>query len=204
MNSIIFIIDSSDSVNNHVENYVKTINSIIDEQKQLNPDLLITIAFFNQTLRYRDINSPIKNINHVTIQDINPQWTTSLYDNVSIILHNMSKFYNVNDQKPPVVVILTDGEDTSSHRLELKHLVLQIGLSKIKGWKYVFLGTDDKSMSIGEEIGSNICIRYNQNEKSFSSIPKLLTKIIREKIYENENVDFDLRNITNSILNMKI
>jgi hypothetical protein len=204
MNSIIFIIDSSESVNNYVENYVKTINSIIDEQKKLNPDLLTTIAFFNQTLRYRDINCPIKNINHITNQDINPQWTTSLYDNVSIILHNMSKFYDVNDQIPPVVVILTDGEDTSSHRLELKHLVLQIGFTKLKGWKYVFLGTDEKSMTVGKEIGANICIRYNQNENSFSNIPKLLAEVIKEKIYENENINFDIRSLTKSILNMKI
>lgn len=201
VDNIIFIIDSCISVKEYIESYTKMINSILDKQRQINPNTVVTCIFFDDTINYKYINCPIYDIK---IEDISLKEGRSIFDNVCVIINFMLKMYKVNKQNPPVVIILTNGEDQTSSRLELKHLNLQVGLAKTKDWKFIFMGNDLNSVKIGKYSGCNVCVNYDHSEKCLENISELYCEIEKYKIYNENNIDFDIRDVTSCLSEMKI
>ena len=202
-NSIIFIIDNSSSVQPYLNSYVSAINGIVTLQKKENPDTLLTCATFNDAINYLCINKSIREINReVSADDIRPTGLTAFYDNVSAILRNTSEFFSNNKQKAPLVIILTDGDDTSSRHLTEKQTMLQVQMCKAKGWKFIFLGVTETSIKLGRYLGFDVCILYNTKENSFKDIPEAVSHFIKNK--NDGHVDVDIRDLTDCMDSMNI
>jgi hypothetical protein len=201
--SLIFIIDTSYSVNHILENYVKSINNIIDVQLSINPTTKFSIVTFNTKEKYICINEVIGNTKRrITRDDLNPTGFTALYDSVSAILIHLNNFFKINKSEPPLVIILTDGDDTSSKLLTRKHLYLQICRNKAKGWKFIYLGVTENSLQLGRDIGSDISILYNTSEDCFSFLPNVFKELFSKPIVSN--VQIDLNEIMENMKNLKI
>ena len=185
-NSVIVIADKSGSLYPYSSLYLKTINDLIKLDCIINTHL--SLIFFNDDIQYLHVNHPAKNI---SVDKISFEGETAFYDNVSAIINRMLKFYKFNNQKPPIVIILTDGEDNCSRKLKKEHLTLQIAIAKSYKWQFIFLGVNEKCVGIGKEIGCDSCILYDFSEKSLNDIPKLISSLFKEKVVPN--MDFDLR-----------
>lgn len=202
--SIILIIDTSYSINHILDNYFKSINSIIDEQLSINKFTKYSIITFNDEQKILCINEQIGiSKRRLSRDDLKPNGFTRLYDSVSSILVHFDKFYEKNSESP-TVIILTDGDDTASKKISLSQLYLQIARNKQKGWKFIYLGITEKSLKIGREIGANITILYNTSHESFSFLPQLMKDIFIKNIGENENTEIDISDILKNMSNLKI
>lgn len=203
MNNIIFIIDNSQSVEPYMKDYIASINGILEKQKHINRDGLLTCVTFNDSINYLCINKAIREINReVSSDDIRPSGLTAFYDNISAILRNMSQFFSNNKQSPPVVIILTDGDDTSSRHLTERQTMLQVQMCKANGWKFIFLGVTEKSINLGRYLGFDVCILYNTKEKSFNDIPETVSHFLGDG--RNVQADVDIRDLTDSMDTMNI
>lgn len=202
-NSIIFIIDNSHSIQPYINSYTHAINGIIKIQKNENPNSVLSCVTFNDNIKYLCLNKPIRDIEReVDPEDIRPTGLTAFYDNVSAILRNMCDFYNKNIQDPPVVIILTDGDDTSSKHLTEKQTMLQVQTCKAYGWKFIFLGVSESSIKIGKYLGFDTCILYNTKENSFNDIPHTVSHFIKNT--NKEHIDVDIRDLSDLITNMNL
>lgn len=198
--SVVFIIDRSSSVQPYLEPYLKTINGIL---RNFSPNTLLTAAVFNECVHYLCINLPLHKIDRpVGPEDIRPTGLTAFYDNVSAIINRLIAFYENNRQKAPIVIILTDGDDTCSKRIKKQQMALQIAMAKARGWQFIFLGVTENSVHIGREIGCNTCILYNTTEKCFTEIPNVLGKLLSDR--NIPDIDLDLRDLTEVLSNVKI
>lgn len=202
MNNLILIADISDSVKQYLELYIKTINSIIESQRINNPKSLFSYINFNTSVDYYCVNKRLDLILPIEKNDIKPFGMTAMYDCLFKIIHDMQEFYKVNKQSPPLIIILTDGDDNASRISNVQKLALQIAMTKAFGWKYVFLGVTEQSMLIGKQIGCDTCIIYNPTEKSFGNITNLMSDIFRNNQLPKE--DLDLRELENCFEEMKM
>ncbi len=187
---IILIVDNSASVSQYSEQYIRVINSLIQD----NPNTNITCVVFNDRVRYlctcTNTNSITKSI---SADDIKPAGMLALYDCVSGIIHRMLSFYEKTKKKRPLVVILTNDVDTASKRLTIKQAFLQIAMAKVQGWKFVFFGCTRESVRIGRLLGCNVCVLYDKTDKSFNTIPYFLSECHKQII--SEDFDSDIREI---------
>lgn len=199
---VIFIIDNSYSVLQYHEQYLKTINSLIQIQKNVNPNSLITCILFNEHINYVHIGKPIKDVPDITLKQLESTGMTAFFDCVGSILVNISMFFEKTERNSPLVVILTDGVDTCSKRLNIKHVAFQIAKTKLEGWKFIYFGCTEESVKVGKLIGCNVNAFYNTTEQSFKNIPLLLSQIQQENIARD--ADFDIRQLENSMATMSV
>jgi hypothetical protein len=136
----------------------------------------------------------------MNIDDLNPSGLTAFYDNVTITINKMCSFYKKTLQQYPIVIILTDGDDTCSKTLSMRDTAVQIALAKQIGWYFIFLGVTENSINIGRQIGCDICIKYTCSENSFEKIPNIIGKLLEG----NNNIDTDIIDLTDSMLKTNI
>jgi len=202
--NVILVIDTSHSVLQYVTPYLQTINTIIEIQKKINPENLLSVVTFSNRIDYLCLNKPVKNITSpISVQDLNIQGNTALYDSVVAILGNLHKFHDKTKMRTETqVIILTDGLDTCSRFTQPKHLAFQIAKSQALGWKFTFLGTTEDSMNLGRILGCNVCVLYNTIESSFNRIGNVVEDLLQARI--PSNVDVDLRDLTEAMSDMKL
>lgn len=201
--NLIFIVDSSSSVQAYAQPYVNALNEIVQIQKRINPNTSLTCALFNERIQYLCVNHPIRDLSDgISMQNFTPMGLTAFYDNVSVIIHNLLKFYKNNNQTGPTVVILTDGEDTCSNRISPKRAALQIAMAKARGWQFIYLGVNENSLRIGRELGFNTCILYSCSSQGFSKIPEIMSLLLPKR--RVPNVDVDIRDLTDALSGVKI
>jgi len=201
--NLILLIDRSASVKAYADLYLQTINGIIEAQKYTRPDSTLTCVFFNETIEYSCINFPVKNIDRpLEMSELKPSGLTAFYDNVSAVLHNLHRFHQKNQQKPPVVIVLTDGEDTSSRLINEHQMALKIAMLKAFAWQFVYMGVSENSVRIGRDLGFNTCIQYSCSQASFSRIPEIIAKLLSDRVMPA--VDIDISDISDTLSNLKI
>jgi len=200
--NIIFIIDNSISTYGYAKQYIEAINGIINFQKNINPNTSLSLITFNNSIDYIYVNANINSVEPINIKKLNPSGCTAFYDNFIAIINTLKKFYDKNLSNPPIVIILTDGVDNYSKKTHEEHVLLQINLTKAYGWKFVYLGTNEKSVKIGRNIGCNACVLYETSEKSFTELSRVVGGLLNDKV--KNDIDIDIRHLINSIDNIKI
>lgn len=202
--SLIFIIDTSTSIQPYLQHYTSAINGVIESQRTTNPRTLLSLITFNDEIKYLCLNKAIDTlpVSPVTEEAIKPNGLTAFHDNVCAILQHVNSFFTNNHQCPPVVVILTDGDDTSSRLLSERHTMLQVARCKARGWRFIYLGVTDQAITIGRKIGFDVCILYDSTEGSFTRIPDAVHHFISNE--QQEHVDVDIRELTESIAGVSL
>lgn len=192
--SLLFIIDNSMSVENYINQYLNTINEIINRQRNVNPQCLLTCVTFSDIYIYICKNSHLR---HIKTSEIKGRTTTVFYDSVyNILCENLTD--GINDK---TVIILTDGDDNGSKKVNDKILAEQILKCKDRGWRFIFLGMTKSSIYLSKLLGCDCSILYSATEKSFNMIPDLIEKQLKDKSAGNE---YDISNITNRLSNVKL
>jgi hypothetical protein len=173
MTDVLLIVDTSLSVKQYVKPYSELVNNILKTYKEASTVSVCTFSYTSNVI--------VKDARPDTIPEIPiiPTGTTSLYDSISEIL---CKF----DDRPRLVIILTDGDDNSSGYCNVHTLTDRVAMFKAKGWKFVFLGLDIHSMEIGKHIGFNVCVLYSTD---FTRITELLSSLSYNNIKDREEYD---------------
>lgn len=201
MTEVLLIVDSSYSVKSYVQPYLNAVNEIINVQKELAPDSLLSFATFNHRPSWFCNRQQVSTLKEITSDNFKPEGLTALYDSLAGIIHRMISFQKTIKSFPPICIILTDGEDNTSSRVDARLCAMQIHIAKAQGYKFIFLGTTEKAVQIGREMGCQTCILYNTTETSLARIGGTIAKLFQQPI---QKVDIDLRDITASFADMKM
>jgi uncharacterized protein YegL len=198
--NIIFIVDNSLSTEYYSKEYTNAINGIILYQKNINPNSSLSLITFNDNINYIYVNTNINYVDNIDVKKLKPSGCTAFYDNFVDIINTLKKFNNFCS--PPMVIILTDGEDNCSKKVNEHQVWVQVNIAKSHGWKFVYLGTSENSVKIGRNIGCNACILYETTEKSFTEIINVVGRLLNDKV--KDDIDIDIRDLTNSMNDIKI
>lgn len=146
---IVIILDESGSMMPIKNDMIKSINSMLTEQKQVK-DRPATFTFvkFSDNINRVIKNKPIEGISLLEDKDYNPQGSTALYDAIG---DTINWFRN---EKDVLMCVVTDGEENASRKYDKYTINDMIERKKRNDkWSFVYLSSDLKTKLQGDNIG---------------------------------------------------
>lgn len=154
---LVFILDKSGSMHGLEKDTVGGFNSVIDEQKKLDGEVLVTtVLFSNSSERVHD-RVGIGKIAPMTEEDYRVGGCTALLDAVGETVEHIEKIHKyIRDEDVPestMFVITTDGLENASRKYSGKQIKKMIEKKKEEGWKFIFLASNIDVAETADNLG---------------------------------------------------
>ena len=105
---------------------------------------------------YRDV--PVRDVEPLKYR---PRGGTALLDAIMNAIKDadatLPHLWSDQEDISVTVVILTDGEDNSSHENTLEDTHYNVTFKKLMGWRFLFLGASEQTAEIAKKIGIGGC-----------------------------------------------
>ena len=155
---VCFIIDESSSMWTSVSDVRGGFQRIIDEQKaNENGTCAISIFRFATTPKEADfIMKDIKEVENMLVY--NPSGCTAMYDGIGVAIDEIGERLAAmpEEERPEknLIVIMTDGEENSSHAYQPSKVKEMIKHQEDKySWTFLYIGTDISNTADADRVG---------------------------------------------------
>lgn len=165
---IIFILDRSGSMQGLEEDTIGGFNSLIEKQKKIEGDALIsTVLFANESKVIHD-RVDVKDVKPMTENNYITGGCTALLDAIGNAIHHISNIhkYARKEDVPEhtLFVITTDGMENASRTYTYPKVKKLIENQKEKhGWEFMFLGANIDAVNVASYMGidENRAVNFN-------------------------------------------
>jgi len=146
-----FLLDRSGSMASIAEYVVSGFDGFFAGQRAEAGDATVTVVQFDDMDRH-DVIVDAKPITKVpSIGDrFEPRGMTPLYDAIALLLDRAER--HGGDDADQLVVILTDGHENASGEWTHQRLFRRIAELRDRGWTFVFLGANQDSYAVGDQM----------------------------------------------------
>jgi Mg-chelatase subunit ChlD len=205
--NVIFLLDSSGSMQFYSSDYVKGLNNFINAQKQFNSLGLFSLIKFNSRITPLCIKTQISQLPTMNYNDYNPAGMTSLYDAIG---YTLDYFSNDNEG---LIIILSDGQDTSSKNYTNESIRQKIELFSMEGWSFLYLGTNQDAHKEAKNLNIQNSLAFSQTTKSINAAINACNIAVGHKMaintklpnkYSQQDMPTDLRELNETLEGMKI
>jgi len=141
---IAILFDKSGSMNGKQEFAVNAMNEQVQTLRERSEefDILVTLVHFNHNVEFILTNAPAAELQEIPLSAYQPNGGTALRDAIGVTIDTLTKECPDGDGDF-LVIVITDGEDTSSSIFNQSHMAEKIQTMKDKGWTFTYLGTDE-------------------------------------------------------------
>lgn len=146
---VTLILDESGSMQSCKEDTIGGYNEYTKKLQKDGTDILFSFTKFDST-HVTKIHEAIeiKKVKSLTNEDYTPGASTPLYDAIGKTINSTdSKNRNV------ICVIITDGQENSSHEFSKEAINSLIKEKTKAGWTFVYLGANQDAWSVGMSLG---------------------------------------------------
>lgn len=155
---IVFVLDKSGSMFGLEAETVKGFNSMIQKQKELDAPCQVTTVLFNNQMSLLYDGTDLNEVKPMKVQNFEVGGSTALLDALGLTIKKMKKRLKEEtgsqDSKQVLFVIITDGEENSSHLFSLDKIKKMIDKQQKKhGWEFIFLGANIDAAKAASQIG---------------------------------------------------
>lgn len=187
LTELVFILDMSGSMYPLTEDTIGGFNSMLQEQKKISGDALVTTVLFNTKSIMLHDRQPLSDVENMTAEDYHACGCTALVDAIgSTVQHigNVHKYIREEDvPERTLFVITTDGAENSSSMYTASEVKKMVECRKEQGWEFIFLGANidatETAAFFGIDRGSAVC--YNSDSLGtmleFSAVSKACTAV---------------------------
>jgi hypothetical protein len=209
MIDIVLLLDESYSMAHNTKSYINGINTLLHAQKQVNPGSNFSLIKFSTSINTICIDRKMHTLPEFTSDHYKPDGVTALYDAIGHVI----KVKYINDIKPVIVIILTDGEDNNSSEYNLSSIVEKITHVKNCGWTFVYIAANQNAQIVGNKLGIETCLTYNETDASISHVADACSVAIGHAMYKwsgvpnqycNQDMPTDVRDLTDELGNFSI
>jgi hypothetical protein len=183
MSDIVFLLDESTSMLPKEKSYIKGINTLLKTQKTNNPEANFSMFKFSYQVKTVCIDSIMRTLPEFTSSYYTPNGITALYDAIGHVID--VKF---NSENQVIVIILTDGEDNHSSKYNLQSISNKINYVKSKNWVFVYIAANQNAQIIGNQLGIETCLTYNETDKSIDDVANACSIAIGHAMYKHSGV----------------
>ena len=154
------VIDESGSMSGMRTDVIGGFNEFLKEQLEVDGKANLTLTKFNTEFDNLYNGADLKKVKPLTEKTYCPGGMTALYDAVGTTIDSIGKRLAVMKEKDRpskvIIVIITDGEENSSHEYNYDRIkgMITEQTDKYK-WQFVFLGVGIDAMAAGTSIGIN-------------------------------------------------
>lgn len=157
---ITFLIDRSGSMEPLHTAVIDGFNELIEEQKSSTGEATLTLAAFDSENPFEVVveEAALDGVRKLGYGDLEARAMTPLYDAIySTIAKADERLAMVgetgNAEEDQLVVIFTDGLENASRRHGRDEVMTLISDRKDAGWTFVFLGANQDSYAVGDDLG---------------------------------------------------
>lgn len=165
---LVFIVDKSGSMAGLEKDTIGGFNSMLQKQKNEEGVCYISTVFFSELSEVIHNRINIKEVEPLTEKDYVAGGCTALLDALGDAIKHITNVqkYAASDQKADnvIFVIITDGEENSSHKYSIREIKKMISMKQEKyGWEFIFLGANIDAIQTASSYGikqnraSNFC-----------------------------------------------
>lgn len=145
---VMFVFDRSGSCEGTESDMMIGFNNFIKHEKEMRNDDYITVSLFDDRNEIPYFRTPVKDVRGLEYQ---VRGSTAFFDSLVNDLTKLEK--KKDDNTEVIVVIMTDGEDNSSHLYNVTDTQEIISRLKNKGWNFIFLGAMVNTKSYAAMLG---------------------------------------------------
>ena len=168
--SILFILDSSGSMQAMGDEPVQSMRFFYNTQKETGKEFLSTFITFNDNVKFVHKNLEGSKID-IKNTDFIPSGMTSLYDAIGTGIDYQKNIKTKN----VICVILTDGHENSSNIYKSSDIIkLTREMETENKWVFIYLGANQDAFDISQSLGLN-----PKNSANYDYTPKGLNEMMR-------------------------
>lgn len=155
---VCFIIDESSSMLSSVEDVKEGFKKIIEEQKA-NKEGTCSVSVFRFVTFVKHPDYIGKDVNEISNElTYRPSGCTAMYDGIGTAIDEIGKWLNdMSEEERPeknLIVIMTDGEENSSHEYQPSKVREMIKHQEDKySWNFLYIGTDISNTEDADRVG---------------------------------------------------
>lgn len=172
LTEIACILDRSGSMESIRDDAIGGFNTFIDNQKKLPGEARLTLVLFDNEYLIVEDGTPLGQIKPLDHSTFVPRGPTALYDAVGRTINDLgARLAKMPDADRPgkvIVVILTDGQENSSHEFSQKNIFDMIQKQQTTySWEFLFLAANQDALAAAESIAIK-----QDNAINFEASPK--------------------------------
>lgn len=186
LTELVFILDRSGSMHGLEKDTIGGFNAMLEKQKRLKGDALISTILFNNTSEIIHDRVNIRHIRPMTDKDYTVYGCTALLDAIGGAIHhigNIHKYARAEDvPEHTLFVITTDGMENASRRYTSDKVKQMIERQKSKfGWEFLFLGANIDAVKTAEHFGisEDFAVNYHADSEGTQLNYAVLSEAIR-------------------------
>lgn len=155
---ITFVLDKSGSMDTLQNDTIGGFNRFVEDQKKVAGEATMTLVLFDTVYDVRHSGLALASVPALDRSTYIPSGCTALHDAVGRAIRETGIFLRdkPEEQRPSkvVFVILTDGEENSSHETTLKQIqeMIKVQTDQFK-WQFVYLGVGIDAFVSGAQLG---------------------------------------------------
>lgn len=173
LTELVFILDKSGSMCGLEEQTICGFNRMIEEQKKLEGEVLVSTFLFSDEPVMIHSRLEIEKVPRLTLKNYQTDGCTALLDTVGKAIDHISTLHkNLSPEIRPnktLFVITTDGEENASVFYTYKKIRSMINRQKTKyGWEFLFLASDIKVEENARRLGvpQNRAVSYDKLDQT--------------------------------------
>ncbi|GAB1438516.1 VWA domain-containing protein [Providencia sp.] len=181
---LVFILDKSGSMSGFESDTIGGYNSVLTENKGKNTKTYITTILFNDETSLLHNREPIAKVSNLTLDDYPVGGYTALLDAIGEGIEKMRENRKVTKNNNVLFVIITDGQENSSHKYSSAKIKAMIKSAEMEGkWDFIFLGANIDAISEAENIGikSSNATGYVQDGTGYDKAYRAVNKVVEAK-----------------------
>jgi hypothetical protein len=145
------ILDKSGSMAPLQYEVISGFNKFLAEQQAVPGEARIHVTLFDTSVVHHDRGSDVRAAKPLDGTSYQPGGMTALLDAVGATLSALRSDYGKGDDV--MVLIVTDGQENSSHRFKRDDVSGMIDAARSDGWEFMFMGADETAWSEAANMG---------------------------------------------------
>jgi uncharacterized protein YegL len=158
LTELVFILDRSGSMSGLESDTIGGFNSMLEKQRVVEGDCLITTALFDSQYELLHDRIDIKGVSPLTDKEYYTRGSTALLDAIGSTIEKISTAHSntLPEYRPAntLCVIITDGMENSSRKYNHSQIKEMVETRRKEyNWEFVFLGANIDSFATAESFG---------------------------------------------------